>query len=291
MRNCENRNVVHRVGFKFTALVIILILSVVGCQSAKRKKDEQQIIPSESESRVGRELTRNLDQAYGAWNDSRVEQLLNEMIAKIASADPVYKFSVSDARVHLLATSTPLMAAGLGRTVYLSRGLLESVSYENELAYLLGVQLALLKEGSTKENLATLQGQSVGENLVVLPTTPLEDAGDFIKGKWFEPGGLFDLGNDAYLRSEKDAVGLIYKAAYDPRGAVTLIQRWDAPKERQKYRVLGKILPEVEDRLRQAREEVAKLSPLRDPIVRSVAFQELSGHLHIKKAKQKKNGH
>ena len=51
---------------------------------------------------------------------------------------------------------------------------------------------------------------------------------------------------------------------------------------------MGKILPDPEERLANARDEVAKLSPLRDPIVKSHAFEELQERLHVKQAKNKK---
>lgn len=262
---------------------------VLGCASAKRKHAEQQIVPADTESAVGAELSKNLDQAYGAWKEPRVEQILNEIVAKIVASDASYKDSVSDARIHLLSTGTPLVAAGLNKTVYVSKGLLNALQYETELAYMLAMQLALLKEGVPARQVATLQGESVGESLIVLPTTPLDDQADFLRRGWFEAGGLFDYGNEAYLKAEAEAVRLIWSSKYDPRGAVSLVQRLDTPKERANYRVLGKILPDAEDQLRVAREEVAKLSPLRDPIVKSVAFTELQGRLNTRKAKHKKH--
>lgn len=281
------------------SLILIVMLSffalLSGCQSARRKNAEQQIVPAESHTVLGDELTRNLDRAYGVWSEPQIESTLNAMITKIAAADSAYAKTVSDARVHLLATATPYIAAGLNKTIYVSKGLLMGVVYENELAFLLGQQLALIKDGAPTKSVASLQGESVGESLIVLPTTPPDDRLDFVKKGWFEPGGLFDFGNDAYLKSEKEAIALVYHAKYDPRGAVTLIQRWDSPEERRNYRPLGKILPEVEERLTTAREEVAKLSPVRDPIVRSLAFEEMQGRLHSNqkskmKAKHKKHG-
>ncbi|MBI3544455.1 MAG: hypothetical protein HY075_14380 [Deltaproteobacteria bacterium] len=268
-------------------LVVAALASFAACHSAPKKQDEHQIISADTETPLAARLDRNLDKAFGAWNDSGTEQLLTAMLGRIASADPAYA-ALKDAHVHLLDTTTPYIAPGLAKTVYVSRGALGAVLYENELAFLLATQLAFLHDHATKRNLAVLQGQEVGEHILSLPTSPAVMHRDYLEKGWFEAGGLFDVGNVVYLKAEADGIKLMYAAKYDPRGAVALIQRWTAPPLDAQLRALGKILPEPDERLNQAREEVAKLSPLRDPIVRSHAFEELEARLHVKKAKARK---
>ena len=268
--------------------MVAFIFAFAGCQSVQRRQVEQQIVSYDRERKLAPDLSKALDRTYGTWGDTKAQEILTTIVKRIVASDAEYQSKLSGARVHLLATATPYIAAGLDGIIYVSRGALKGALYENELAFLLATQLALAKEKVPARNLALLQGQAFGENFVGLPTTPLASEDDYLGKGWFEPGGLFDFGNDQYLKAEREGIRLAYGAKYDPRGAVTLIQRWNSPTERPTYRAIGKILPEPEERLRSAREEVAKLSPVRDPIVKSVAFDELQSRLQIKKAKYKK---
>jgi predicted Zn-dependent protease len=261
-----------------------------GCSTAQKKNAEQQIVPVDREASLAERLEKELDRAYGEWKDPAVEKLLHKILKKLAAssetngADAAF---VSDVRIHLLKTKVPYAAPGFNKTIILSRGIFDFLRYENELAFLLGSELYLLRDRASARNLANLQGQQISENLITLPTNPQAIAGgrDHLAGEWFEPGGLFDFGSEAYLKAEAAAIKQAYGAKYDPRGAVTLIERWTLPSSADLLKALGKILPEPEERLSLAREEVAKLSPLRDPIVKGQAFEELQTLL--KKAKTK----
>lgn len=268
--------------------LVMFIFVFAGCQSAQRRNVEEQIVSTDRERTLARELSKSLNQTYGAWSDTRAQEILVSIVKRIVASDVAYQSKLSRVRVHLLATATPYIAAGLDDIIYVSRGALKGVAYENELAFLLATQLALVKDKVPARNLALLQGESFGEALVALPTGPINSVEDHLAKGWFEPGGLFDFGNDQYLKAEKEGIRLAYGANYDPRGAVTLIQRWNSPSERSTYKAIGKILPDSQERLTSAREEVAKLSPVRDPIVKSIAFDELQSRLQIKKAKYKK---
>jgi predicted Zn-dependent protease len=278
------KNTLTRVLLGFVALLTILNS---GCQTATRKSPGQQFITSDREEKLSQELTRNLTKNFGESTDPKVRDLLNELALRIVAASS-FSARLAKINVRLLATQAPYIAAGLNQTIYISTGALGETMYENELAFLLATQIVLIKNNVPTTNLASLQGQSLGQSLAVLPTAPGSLDDDHLNQGWFEPGGLFDFGNEAYLKAEKEAIQLIYAANYDPRGAVTLIQRWTSVSERKKHRALGKILPESDERLRAAREEVAKLSPVRDPIVKSVAYEELKTRLNTKKAKNKK---
>lgn len=264
----------------FAGLLCLISFSLTACQSIQKKQAVAEIVPADREKAMAEQLGRNLDQAYGAWSDPDVEQILNSTLAKLHP-------ELKGCRVHLLSTRDPYVAAGLGDTIFLSRGAIEAIVYENELAFVLATQLALIKEKVPTLAVASLQGQEVSESLIKLPTAPPVVQKDYLERGWFEPGGLFDYGSTAYLKAELEAVHLMYDAKYDPRGAITLIQRWTTPPGDEKLQKLGKILPDPEERLKAARDEVAKMSPMRDPIVRSVAFDKLQLRLHSKKAKSK----
>lgn len=271
---------------KLAKASFVLLCLFCACQSSptKRQELEKQLIPPNREAELSEQLNQGLQRAFGAWKDDPAQKYLDSLVAKLLGAEPTYGAALSRVQVRLLASAQPYTAAGVGPVIYLSRGALASAQYENELAFVVATELSLLKEKMTLRNLASLEGQDIGANLFVLPTAPPVVEHDYIERDWFEPGGLFDFGSNAYLKAESDAVRLIYAAKFDPRGAVTYIERWASHSDNRK--AVGKILPDPQDRLQQAREEVAKLSPLRDPIVKTKAFEELQANIHVRGAKQ-----
>ncbi|MEW6055873.1 MAG: hypothetical protein AB1540_04590 [Bdellovibrionota bacterium] len=273
----------------FLILGILGSLTVFsGCQSSQKREAETQLIPDDKKSALSSQLTQNLVQAFGEREDEVVRHYLKESIALLMASARGHTAGLGSVKVVVLETATPYIAAGIVDTIYVSVGMLEAIHYENELAFILATQIALLKEQATVRNLANLQGHELGSSLVTLPTTPIEPASDYLTKGWFQPGGLFDFGQETYLKAERTAVEIIYAAKFDPRGAVTFVQRCSINPFQQQMRALGKILPDFDSRIVQARESVAKLTPLRDPIVTSQAFEErLQSHLQVKKAKFK----
>ncbi|MBI3557582.1 MAG: hypothetical protein HY074_15080 [Deltaproteobacteria bacterium] len=261
------------------AIVLLLGVGLTSCGSTPTQNAQQQIMQPDHEAPLASRLDRNLMRVFGEWKDTPAERIPNAMINRIAEADSESAKELKGAHIRLLATATPYLAPGLGKAVYISRGALSAVLYENELAFLLAAQLACVRDHVTAHNLANLEG---------LPGTPASLPRNYLESGWFDAGGLFDFGSFTYLKAEQEGVKLMYAAKYDPRGAVTLVQRWTTPPFEVQMRALGKILPDSDERLVSAREEVAKLSPVRNPIVKSPAFEELQSRLVFKKAKTRK---
>jgi predicted Zn-dependent protease len=266
--------------------VFSLIFLLAGCQGAPPRPADTQIIPESAHQEIEKKLATNLVAKYGAWNDKVAEDAVNFICARIVAADPSLQKNLGRLRIKLLASEHNYSAPGLDDYIFVSKGLLRTVEYENELAFVIATELELMRSKETVKSLTNLQGQEVGENLIVLPTSPPITGKDFLERDWFEPGGLFDFGNEAYLRAAGDAVRLTWSAHYDPRGAVTWVQRWKSVD--WKNSGLGKIVPDQEDWLRVVRDEVAKLSPLRDPIVKSKIFSDLQKRLHPDRALKRK---
>lgn len=158
--------------------------------------------------------TTELEKKYGAWDSPRLKGYLEEVASRMRGGG---------VKVVLLDSSEPVLRSGPLQSLYVSRGALGAVRFENELAFLLGRAVAALS----------------------------------VKG----PSAALD----------KAAVRLAYDATYDPRGAVSLLERWSRD---------GSVAPASEDattfpdRLRAVRLEIAKLSPQRDPIVSTPRFEE-----------------
>ena len=164
--------------------------------------------------------TDELQKKHGVWLSPRLKTYLEEIASKLRG---------SPVSVVLLDSAAPVLECGPVNTLYLSRGALEPVRFENELAFLLGRAVAAFSPEPS-------------------------------------PSAL-----------DKAAVRLAYGAAYDPRGAVSLMERWSEAEGASSYA----------DRLKAVRSEIAKLSPLRDPIVSTQRFEEARSLM----SSRKKGGH
>lgn len=264
---------------KICFVILFSGIIVSGCQTAQKTQAIQEIVPAETEASLSNQLTTNLVRRYGLWPDPETNEMVSALTAMLVQADPKLKSTPTE--VKILLTQDPIMAPGFQNVIYVSRGMLQTVHYENELAYVIALQLSFIKEAMVRKRFAELRGSQIGENILFLPTKPIVLESDPLEKDWFEPGGLFDFGSQLYLNAQREAIHHIYQAKFDPRGCSNLIQKWN-------LQVLSKILPDQEAQLKLAREEVAKLSPLRDPIVNTVKFEKMQARVHAKTSSKRK---
>src|SRR4051812_15938826 len=96
---------------KITTIGLFLTLfsaSFVGCQTAQPKHAEQQFISKDKEVASSQQLTKNLDHAYGPWQEAAVQTILDKLIVKLIEAtDAKSQKTLEGTKVHLLASSSP----------------------------------------------------------------------------------------------------------------------------------------------------------------------------------------
>ncbi len=261
---------------KIVPLALIAAFFLASCQTAEKKEPEQKILSYSEEMNLSSKLTANLEKKYGAWKEPRLEKALGNILKALIAANELGQ-KVEGAHVTLLATDEVLIAPGFLNKIYVSRGLLLMTKYENELSYVLAQQLAYLKNDEVRKSYLTLQGQSFGQALVTLPTA-VAVTPDPLASKWFNKGGLFDFGEETFVVAEKDAIKMIYQSRFDARGATAFVLM--APKMKS----MLAIWPDSAEQLERVRGEVAKLTPIRNAIVKTGNFEEISTAL--KKAKK-----
>ncbi len=128
--------------------------------------------------------------------------------------------------------------------VLLSQDIFRRVKFENELAFILARSVAAARSG-------------VGYKCI-----------------WDTDAGKLQIKNEPVNETQNadldvQAIRLLYEAHYDPRSAISVIVNLDpAPPNRA-----GKFDPN-EIRLQMTRQEIARLSPIRDPIVSGEVFKE-----------------
>ncbi len=246
-------------------LFIALVFLLSGCASAPEKSNSTVPISKEQEAAIVSDLVHGLESKYGAWKDGVIENSLSVLIIKLSAKNESFRSKPlqRSVRIHLLATPLPIVSAAPGGLIFISRGALKSIQYENELAFILAAPLAMIRDEIPQKR---IEKPSVG---------------------WFEPAGLFDYGFDAYLKADREAVQMLHEVKFDHRGAISLMKRWNSPEYASQWNSYWKLTPELIERYDAVRDEAAKLTPNRDSVLNSKAFDELK--LRIKKSDARKN--
>lgn len=144
-----------------------------------------------------------------------------------------------------------------GNRVYLSVGLLKSVSLESEAAAALAMELAHIGERSLIQRVEAMTSTGTASGM--------SSSIDF-----FSSAGAFSFTDSTHIDAIEHAVLLMYGAGYDPRGLVALWKKYQENLQQSPY------TKELLDRLTErTREVIAELAPLRNPIVRTEAFANL----------------
>ncbi len=225
------------------ALAIACAFALSSCKSGPAPKEESRPLEAAERKAIVDSMTQHLKARYGVWLSPRVQGAVSRLLARVDQGLAVV----------LLNSDKPICAAGLAGNIYVSKGALRQIVYENELAFLLAREAALARSGALEERLS--QAADKGQDLQRLGL--------------LEKDGLYALPHHVHVDADRAAVKTLYSLGYDPRGAVSLLQRWNP-------------LPPSEDRLSAVREEIAKLSPMRDPVINGPLIDELRAALSSK---------
>jgi predicted Zn-dependent protease len=228
---------------------------LLAASCATPQKIEAPLSPAEriqQDIAVGAEVARDFDASLKFKQEKKINSYLNSLAQSLVDATP--ELRVSPVRVSVVKDpGAAWRDYGLpGHRIYLSGSLVKHIEFENQLAAAIAMEL-----GHVLKRHPVIRMQE--ERLRAKP-----DAG---KLDYLGEQGFFAYPDDFYADAADAAVGILYRAGYDPRGLVSLFQLFGANAERSPYgrRLLG----DLEERARRA---IALQSPLRNPIVRSQAF-------------------
>lgn len=144
-----------------------------------------------------------------------------------------------------------------GNRIYLSKQLLSSLEFENELVAVLALECA---------NLLARTAVSHAAAMAVLPE--VSASGGPAKG-FFGPAGVFAFTYQERSASVREAVHLAYESGYDPRGLVSYLRKIQNTGGGD---LDSSTLTQLED---AARSELNRLPPLRNPVVRGESFRQI----------------
>jgi predicted Zn-dependent protease len=166
-----------------------------------------------------------------------------------------------------------------GYRVYLSAGLIKNVMYENELAAAIAVEFAhILKQHVIlriqEEAMAGIGNQNPTDYPSIQGLLP-GTAQDSKTLDYFSPTGVFAFPDEFQTAATEDAVDILYRAGFDPRGLTSLWERYESSPAHSPFE--GPLLQKLQEKTRTV---IAQRSPLRNPIVRSQAFLSIQKRMH-----------
>lgn len=227
---------------------IIMSCLLAGCASAPVKVDT----PAEILRRDAVEaaqLAPRVEARAAFRRDPAVTDYLRELAMRLAETSPLLRGTTVETRLVSDPEGRWRNYALPGTVIYVSVESLRAVQYENELAAALAIELGHVLRRTVMNRLASDAGSS--ESL------PL-----------FSPGGIFAYSPEELSLAVESGLELLYQAGYDPRGMITLLNRYESQLDRSPYP--GQTAAALVEKSRRI---IALQAPLRNPIIRSERFR------------------
>jgi hypothetical protein len=159
----------------------------------------------------------------------------------------------------------------IGNRLYLPVALLSQLSYENQLAALIAVELVHLEQEDLIHRLEEIRGERKELQVTSQQFLGPHELGLILRDLDYSSAtGIFAYPEPALLKAAEAATQVLYQSGYDPRGLIALLELYRQNLERSPYSAgcLDQLMAVV-------RRALVQQSPLRNPIVRTHAFLEL----------------
>ena len=232
---------------------------------------QAQLFGSSAQSDVeqGAKVAKLVEQQFGRYSLPKTESYLQEVGGRLATVvdDSRWKFSFQ-----IVDQAEPNAFAIPGGGIYVSRGLLALINREDELAGVLGHEIAhVTQRHSARQQRkgmlpgllslpGNVVGSVVGENLGALINAPIDTVG----GAWMSKYGRGQ-------ESESDRIGIktVAQAGYDPNALADILLRLEQDVasqtgEERKFSIFDSH-PMTETRLKDIRKRTAGLTPVAKP--------------------------
>lgn len=237
-------------GIILTVLVTALLWGAAGMVYAANSDAP---FSEEYEKKVGQEAAQQVEEEYERYEDEEAQAKLNAMVAEIAAAsdrpDVTYDVRLLDTDM-VNAFSLP------GGIIYVTKGLLEEVGSDHELAGVLAHEIAhnctydALRQARRNEemfttNVATL----IASILLGAPTDMVSTI--MVAGEYVRRGILGGYSIKMETAADAHAVEYILRTDYNPVGLVTFMERLAADYRSKPQFELGFLQthPEAPDRV------------------------------------------
>ncbi len=210
------------------ALACLLLLTAAPFVTAA---DDEPPFPAEYERRIGAEAAAQVEAEYTRYEDEEAQAKLDAMVGEIAAAsgrpDVAYDVRLLDTE-EVNAFSLP------GGIIYVTRGLLEDVQSDHELAGVLAHEIAhnctfqaeRNKDYFTGSVAATIAAILLGASSDTISTV-------LIAGEYIRRGVLGGYSVDLEAAADRHAVDYLLKTSYNPVGLLTFMGRLAAQWRRE----------------------------------------------------------
>jgi len=235
----------------FLLVFTVAIFIQGGCASQPQVHLPTEAVKLERESILKDQLSQKAEKHFTLKSSPAVEAYIARIIHQLMSASnpeerpaEVKVFLVDDQNGLWRSLSIP------ENRFFLSLGLLKTIEFEHELASLLSMQISILS-------------RKVIFNLV----SSSESSRDVSPPHHITWESLLNASLEEEQASIGPAIDLVYKAGFDPRGMVSLYDRYTLTPDHSPYRRKTRELY-----IEMMKQEISKLPPLRNPISRSEEF-------------------
>jgi len=193
------------------AIALPIAATPLGCGflgPAKPDQQKQVILSTEfDDERLGEEVSKQLAAEMGIVDDPALNEYVRSVAARLLPYAPKRHFDYS---FHVVDQSAPNAFALPGGHVYVSRGLLQLVNSEDELACVIGHEITHAAErhtASRQEFERRLNPLSMG---------------------WMRAGHVAGYGREQERSADHGGQTIAAKAGYDPMGMATFLRDLDA---------------------------------------------------------------
>lgn len=232
-------------------LVLVFVLFQWGCASSSKKMDlTAGEVKLERETYLANQLSRKAEKHFDLEKNTEVELYLSRLTDRLITA--AHLNEETKARIFLMDDKNSLWRSFAipGNRFYISVGLLKAVEYEHELAALLSLQVALISKKVTLNLISSVDGSQGSPSPQRLT--------------WEK---LFNASLQEERASLGSAIEILYQAGFDPRGMISLYELYSLSPDHSPYSQKTRELY-----IEIMKQEISKLPPLRNPVVRSEEF-------------------
>ncbi len=254
------------------AAVYLLPLIIYGCMATNTSSTGFNIVPLSQEIEIGKQLSQQIDKKFPIYSDREVRlyvSYLGNRLVKAYGGHTLfdYHFRVLDDE-EINAFNIP------GGYIYLHRGMIARVDNEAELAAVLSHEIGHALARHSTQLMSTQLGLSFVLSMILGPETSQWEkmAADLFAG----------VGILAYTRSmereaDRLAILIMHQAGYDPRAALTLMDKMLALKKREPH-ALEKLFsshPTTSERIKNARDDISRLTLRRGLFLNTSRFDQI----------------
>ncbi|MGC9316504.1 MAG: M48 family metalloprotease [Armatimonadota bacterium] len=249
------------------ATVCLLLIICLAAPAAMAAKQTEAPYSPEYEQRVGAQAAAQVEKEYERWEDEEAQKRVDAVVTELAKAStrPEVEYDV-----RLLDTDMVNAFSLPGGIIYVTKGLLNEVQSDHELAGVLAHEIAhnctydaLIQADRNKELFTGSMAVAIATILAGADSDMVSTV--LVTGELVRRGVLGGYSIEMERAADAHAVEFLLNTSYDPVGLLTFMERLAAKENRQPQPELG----------------VSKTHPLPQKRVQALADQIYEAGLEI----------